>query len=147
MRYLVVAHRTADSAELMDRLQALARADPEAAFVLLVPATPATYLEEVASGRVRPARTIAAERARLIRDRIQEHGLLVATARVGNWDPMQAVEDELRTEAYAAIVISTLPPGISRWLNMDVPARLVRRFPRTQIIHVVAGRSGSLQTG
>jgi hypothetical protein len=39
IRYLVVAHRTADSAELMDRLLALAAADPAAEFVLLVPAT------------------------------------------------------------------------------------------------------------
>jgi len=141
MRYLVVAHRTADSAELMDRLLALAAADPPAEFVLLVPATPASYLDEVAEGRVRPASVIAAERASRIRERMLERGLNLASARVGAWDPMQAIDDELRGETYSAIVISTLPPGISAWLRRDVPARLARRYPQLEIVHVVAGRA------
>jgi hypothetical protein len=146
MRYLVVAHRTADSAELMDRLLALAAADPAAEFVLLVPATLPNYLDEVAEGRVRPASVIAAERASRIRDRMLGRGLNLAGARVGAWDPIQAIEDELRAETYSTIVISTLPPGISRWLRMDVPARLARRYPQLEFVHVVAGRLSSSET-
>jgi hypothetical protein len=146
MRYLVVAHRTGDSAELMDRLLALAAADPAAEFVLLVPATPPSYLDEVAEGRVRPASVIAAERASRIRERMLERGLKLASARVGAWDPMQAIEGELHAETYSAIVISTLPPGISRWLRMDVPARLARTYPQLEIVHVVAGRLSSAET-
>jgi hypothetical protein len=146
MRYLVVAHRTADSAELMDRLLALAAADPAAEFVLLVPATLPSYLDEVAEGRVRPASVSAAERASRIRERMLGRGLNLASARVGAWDPIQAIEDELRAETYSAIVISTLPPGISRWLRMDVPARLARRYPQLEFVHVVAGRLSSSET-
>ena len=138
-RHLVVAHRTADSAELLQRLRELARDDAATEFVLLVPATPASYLEEFAEGRVRPATAIAAERARRLRVRMLEHGLNIAAARVGDWDPVEAVAEELRNTSYSSIVLSTLPPGISRWLRMDVPARLARRFPHVRVIHVVAG--------
>jgi hypothetical protein len=145
MRYLVVAHRTADSVQLMDRLLALAVADSAAEFVLLVPATPPNYLDELAEGRVRPARVIAAERASRIRKRMLERGLNLASARVGAWDPVEAIEDELRNETYSTIVISTLPQGISRWLGMDVPARLARRYPKLEIVHVVADRLTSAE--
>jgi hypothetical protein len=146
MRYLVVAHRTADSTELMDRLLALAAADSAAEFGLLVPATPPNYLDELAEGRVRPARVIAAERASRIRKRMLERGLNLTTARVGAWDPVEAIEDELRSEPYSAIVISTLPQGISRWLGMDVPARVARRYPELEIVHVIADRLRSAET-
>ncbi len=35
-------------------------------------------------------------------------------------------------------VISTLPPGVSRWLLLDLRARVSRRYPRILVIHVVA---------
>lgn len=146
MRYLVVAHRTADSAELMDRLLAVAAADPTAEFGLLIPATPPSYPDELAMGRVRPARVMAAERASHIRKRMLERGLNITSARVGAWDPVEAIEDELRREAYSAIVISTLPQGISRWLGMDVPARVTRRYPELEIVHVIADRSSPAET-
>lgn len=143
-RHLVVAHRTADSPELLERLRALAQDDAE--FVLLVPATPATYLEEFTEGRVRPATAIAAERAFRIRARMLEHGLNIAAARVGDWDPVEAVAEELRTTRYTSIVLSTLPRGISRWLRLDVPARLARRFPDVAVVHVVAGSPAAMAT-
>jgi hypothetical protein len=43
-RYLIVAHQTAGSPELLERVRALAAADPEAEFTLLVPATPTGHL-------------------------------------------------------------------------------------------------------
>jgi hypothetical protein len=89
---------------------------------------------------------IAAERASRIRERMLERGLNLASARVGAWDPMQAIEDELRGQTYSAIVVSTLPPGISRWLRMDVPARLARGYPQLEVVHVVAGRLSSAET-
>src|SRR4029453_13826519 len=39
-RYLIVAHQTACSPELLERVKSLAAADPAAEFTLLVPATP-----------------------------------------------------------------------------------------------------------
>ena len=43
---------------------------------------------------------------------------------------MLAIEDELRAHAgqYDAIVLATLPPGISRWLRMDIHSQVARRF-------------------
>ena len=43
-RILIVAHQTAGSPELLERVKALAAADPEAEITLLVPATPTGHL-------------------------------------------------------------------------------------------------------
>ena len=43
-RYLIVAHQTACSPELLERVKSLAAADPAAEFTLLVPATPTGHL-------------------------------------------------------------------------------------------------------
>jgi hypothetical protein len=148
-RYLVVAHRTADSSELLARLRSLAEAEPATQFVLLVPAMPASYLEELAEGRFRPAGAIAADRARRIRQKMLEQHLNIVAARVGNFDPVQAIADELAYESYSGVILSTLSPGLSRWLRMDVPARLTRRFPDVAVTHVVAGEgeAGALEAG
>jgi PhnB protein len=53
-------------------------------------------------------------------------------------DPLQAITDELRTHpGYATLVICTLPPGISRWLKLDLVHRAERKFG-LRVIHVVA---------
>ena len=62
----------------------------------------------------------------------------MTAARIGNYDPLVAVQEELRGGGYDAVVISTLPPGVSRWLRMDLPARVSRHFPRIRVFHVVA---------
>jgi hypothetical protein len=38
------------------------------------------------------------------------------------------------------IVLSTLPPGPSRWIHWDVPSRMHREFPNVEITHLVAER-------
>ena len=43
-RILIVAHQTAGSPELLERVRALAADDPAADFTLLVPATPTGHL-------------------------------------------------------------------------------------------------------
>jgi hypothetical protein len=51
---------------------------------------------------------------------------------------LQAITDELRAQpGYEALVICTLPPGISRWLRLDLVHRVERRFG-LRVIHVVA---------
>jgi hypothetical protein len=139
-RYLVVAHRTADSDELLARLHSLAEADPNTEFVLLVPAGQPSYLEELAEGKFRPGGEIAAERAHRIRQKMLERHLNILAARVGNFDPVEAIADELAYESYSGVILSTLAPGISHWLRMDVPARLTRRFPDIAVTHVVASQ-------
>jgi hypothetical protein len=136
-RYLLVAHQTADSSELRSEVVDLLHQDPGAEFVLLVPATPIGLLQAV-GGEGRAALEVARSRARRARSLLEDVGARVTAARIGNYDPSVAVEEELRSGDYDTVVISTLPPGISRWLRLDLPAQVSRRFPRIRVIHVVA---------
>jgi hypothetical protein len=55
---------------------------------------------------------------------------------VGDADPLQAMDDALRTFGADEIVISTHPPGRSNWLEKDIIARARERYP-IPITHVV----------
>jgi hypothetical protein len=139
--YLLVAHQTAESDELLGSAKQLQEEDPEANFVLLVPATPVTDLltwerDETAE--------IARKKAAAASARLGEHGLRILEAKTGDQNPVAAIGDELleSQHRYAAIVLSTLPPGLSRWLNMDVISRARRTFPRHRVIHVVSAAPG-----
>src|SRR5437762_6820705 len=56
--------------------------------------------------------------------------------RGGRRRPALAVEDVLlRGETFDAIVLSTLPPGPSRWLRLDLPHRLEGKTG-LRVIHV-----------
>jgi hypothetical protein len=59
-----------------------------------------------------------------------------ARGEVGDDDPMQAIEDALRTFGADEIIISTHPPGRSNWLEKDVITRARERFD-LPITHVV----------
>ena len=122
-RYLVVAHQTATSSELLARLRELAADDPAATFSLLIPETPPSQL---LVDEQRAARETGEEARALL----QAAGLRVQGAVVGDSSPVLAIEDELRAHAgqYDAIVLATLPPGISRWLRMDIHSQVARRF-------------------
>jgi hypothetical protein len=61
---------------------------------------------------------------------------VVARGEVGDADPIQAMEDALRTFGAAEIIISTHPPGRSNWLEKDVIARARERYD-VPITHVV----------
>ena len=59
-----------------------------------------------------------------------------ARGEIGDGDPLQAVEDALRTFAPDEIVISTHPVGLSNWLEHGVvdAARLRFDVPITHVI-------------
>lgn len=59
-----------------------------------------------------------------------------ARGEVGDADPLQAMDDALRTFGADEIVISTHPPGRSNWLEKDIIARARERYP-IPITHVV----------
>jgi hypothetical protein len=135
-KYLVVAYQTASSPELLERLRAIASEDATHEFVLLVPATPVGHLVAWSEGEARSAAQRAAEQAR---DVLERNGLIVSRIAVGDEAPVIAVQDDLRDNPthYDGIVVSTLPLGISRWLGIDVPNQMRRRFG-LPVIHVVA---------
>lgn len=59
-----------------------------------------------------------------------------ARGQVGDDDPIQAIEDSLRTFGADEIVLSTHPPGRSNWLEAGVVERARERF-ECPIAHVV----------
>jgi hypothetical protein len=127
-RYLIVAHQTAGSPELLERVKELAAGDPAAEFTLLVPATPTGHL--LHNWEEGEARQLARRRAEEATRRLSEAGVRVTAARV--------VGDELQARpGYDRIVLSTFPPGVSRWLKGNLPATLNRRT-RLPVDHVVA---------
>lgn len=136
-RYLVVTHQTALSPDLQRKVRTLVAEDPAAEFAVLVPEAPGPPVTwegetvDVAGQRAEAAKTLLEETAR---------ARVVRTA-VGATDPLQAITDELLARpGYDALVISTLPPGISRWLKLDLVHRAERKFG-LRVIHVVAGAS------
>lgn len=135
-RYLVVARQTAASPELHDKLKEVASDDPQAEFVLLVPATPPRHLLSWVEGEARAAAQKACEVSRAI---LEQNGLRLSRVAVGDEAPVIAVQDDLRENPsrYEAIILSTFPLGISRWLGLDVLSEMERRF-EIPIIHVVA---------
>jgi predicted RNase H-like HicB family nuclease len=133
-RYLIVTHQTALSADLQRKVSALVAEDPAAEFAVLVPELPGAPLTwegetvDVARQRAEAAKTLLEEKA----------GARVSRIAVGGPEPLQAIADELGGHpGYDTLVICTLPPGLSRWLKLDLVHRAERRFG-LRVIHVVA---------
>jgi hypothetical protein len=61
----------------------------------------------------------------------------VVDARVGDPDPYQAILDSVNVEDFDQIIVSTFPPGLSRWLGADLINRLGRSVS-VPVTHVVA---------
>lgn len=133
-RYLVVAHRTAETPELLAEMRQIADADRDAAFVLLVPETPLEHLGMVTADVAAAAAEQAAVRARA---HFKDSGVMLEDVRVSDPNPVLAVTKELEADpGYARLIVSTFPPGISRWLRLDVPSRIERAVD-IPVTHVV----------
>jgi hypothetical protein len=133
-KYLVVTHQTALSPDLKSKVKALVAEDPAAEFAVLVPEAPGLPLTwegetvDVARQRAEAAKTLLEETA----------GARVFRTAVGAPEPLQAITDELLMHpGYDVLVICTLPPGVSRWLKLDLVHRAERKFG-LRVIHVVA---------
>ena len=137
-RILVVANKTADSEELAAALRERAEREP-AEFVLLVPATP-KGMTHVIDPHERERG--ADEQCDHAADRLREAGIEVVEAKVGDAEPLAAVEDELNEggDSYDEIIVSTLPKHVSRWLRLDLPSK-VRGLTDKPVTHVTAHKS------
>lgn len=140
-RYLVVAHRTLGGDHLMDHLRSLREAGP-CRFHLLVP-------EYHPGNHVWSEEEVTMEARRRLHDgleQLQEQGI-IADGEIGDANPVYAIGTVLRREgpgAFDGIVLSTLPPGPSRWLNLDVPSRVKKEYPRIALTHVVGEPAHSI---
>jgi len=119
---LVVANVTAASDDLIAALGERAEKGP-AEFTLLLPA----------SGGDSESAHREMERAL---DRMREAGL-EAKGMVGDRDPVVAVVEAWDPRRYDEVLVSTLPSGTSRWLQIDLPHRIAR-FTGVPVTHVVA---------
>ena len=133
-RYLVVAHQTSESPELAQELTELATTDPDAEFVLVIPATPVKHLGGWTEGE---ARAVAEQKAVRAQERLEAVGVNIVDWRVGDPHPYLATTDALTGDQFDAVIVSTFPPGISRWLRFDVINRL-RREIDLPVTHVIA---------
>lgn len=130
-RYLVVANQTLGGEPLVARIRELAREGPSA-FHVVVPASPPrdhVWTEG-------EARAVAQTRLDGALKRLAELGVEV-DGEVGDESPMLAIEDAIRDGGpFEAIVLSTLPPRLSRWLKVDLVHRVESAFGQ-RVIHVV----------
>ena len=117
--YLVVGNQTLDSAELAEAIRERLGTGP-VTFHLVVPATPISHKLTWDEDEARDAAT---ERLNQAIERLGASGAEVS-GEIGVPDPVQATRDALRGREVDEIILSTLPPGISRWLGQDVPTRL-----------------------
>src|SRR5918999_755921 len=122
---LVVANVTAASDELLEALTTRAARD-DAEFTLVVPAT--------GGGKV--GREAAKARLDAAVARMRAAGLEV-DARIGDPDPVMAVQDVWDPSKFDEVIVSTLPTGASKWLLVDLPHR-VQRMTDAPVTHVVA---------
>jgi GABA permease len=51
-----------------------------------------------------------------------------ADGAVGDPDPMKAIGNAVAQRRFDEIILSTLPPGVSRWLALDLPHRVKRKI-------------------
>jgi hypothetical protein len=131
-RILVVANETVGGAELLTELRE--RAGSRRTIVLVVSPALNSPLRTWASDED-DARAAAGDRLVASLAAMRSAGL-DATGEVGDGDPIQAIEDALRTFRPDELVLSTHPPGRSHWLERGVVDRARERFA-IPVTHVV----------
>lgn len=130
-RYLVVANQTLGGERLLAELRARVAQGPSS-FHLVVPAT---HPHEEGNHIDRHARDHAQQRLDDVLERLRDLDAEV-TGEVGDASPVLAINDALIAHEADEIILSTLPPGVSRWLKRDLPHRVERRFnlPLTLVV-------------
>lgn len=129
--YLIVGNQTLSGGHLIRKVSESLAAGP-CAFYVVVPATPPPESLTWTEGS---ARATAQARLEQALARFRALGADI-DGEVGDPSPLEAVADVLRQRAFDEIVVSTLPPGPSRWLRMDLPHRIGRAFglPVTHLV-------------
>jgi hypothetical protein len=142
LRILVVANETVGGRELRERIGERARGR-RAEVLVVTPAlnTPLRHFTSDVDG----AREEAGKRLEDSLARLREAGI-EARGEVGDGDPLQAIEDALRTFGADEVIISTHPEGRSNWLERGVVTGARERFA-LPITHVVVDLEAEREAG
>jgi hypothetical protein len=131
-RVLIVARQTADSPQLLEAVAWRAGASP-CNFTLLVPAFPPRLHgvgDPTDAGQRAAERRIASAVPLLSRAAGSE-----VVAVIGAPEPFAAVRDALQLMGFDEVILSMLPARISRWLRVELPARIrALGVPVTEVI-------------
>ena len=138
-RYLVVANQTLAGEHLLEQVRDCLSRGPCTFFVVV----PATSPSDHAVWTEGEAVALARERLDAALDAFRKLGA-EAEGDVGDPNPVDAIRDALRDREFDAVILSTLPPGISRWLGQDLPHRVERELD-LPVIHVVGDHQPARQ--
>jgi hypothetical protein len=141
VRVLLVANKTLGSGEVSEFVRNR-MATEECQFTLLVPATPRWNREpasRLAGGLASVSEGIGSShdnednyeyaRSRLAYGLEVLRGLGAAVdGDVGDPDPAKAINEALKQRHFDEVALSTLPKGVSRWLRLDIPHQVERKF-------------------
>jgi hypothetical protein len=129
-RYLVVSNQTLGGAALAAKIRTALEEGPSE-FHIVVPATAPSHFAWTEG----EARAVAQERLDAALSWFATIGA-TATGEVADEHPLYAMRDALREQPADEIIISTLPPGMSRWLRQDLPRKARKEFG-LPVTHVV----------
>jgi hypothetical protein len=122
-RYLVVANQTLGGDHLLELLRERA-SQGDASIHVLVPATvDQTHL----TSDEETDYLLARRRLDVALKRFSDLGVEV-TGEVGEHLVVDTILDVLRRESFDEVIVSTLPAGVSRWLGLDLPRHVERRW-------------------
>jgi CIC family chloride channel protein len=113
-RYIVVGSRSLGGSALTAELTRLATSEEDVRIHVVVPLAAGADL------------TTARQRLEMQLGIIDELGI-VATGEIGDADPLVAIDAALAREPAVGIILSTFPPGSSRWQRSGVPSGVARR--------------------
>lgn len=137
-RILVVAHKTLAGPALLEEVGRRMKAGDCSVHVVVPINHPMGAFTEASC--IAQAERALHEGVRRIRD-LDATGAIDVTGEVGDANPVYAVQCvQNRGEAIDEIILSTLPPGPSRWLSGNVPRRMAKAFPGVSVTHVLGSR-------
>ena len=133
--YLVVANKTLGGDGLGAQLRRVIDSDRTATFVVIVPLqTPVAMDSGGAMGGIAVSYSdvayfeeAAQERLTALLDWFRD-ARVNATGEIVRGDPLVAIDRVVRSQRFDEIIVSTLPARFSRWLRLDLPQKMARRF-------------------
>ena len=132
-RCLIVANQTLDSPALAQAVAERVKAE-EHTFFVVVPATPLKYqtasfpgASQLGSSPEERSFAVATQRLDRALEQIRGSGA-TADGEVGDPDEYESAQKAIRAFGPQEVLVSTLPPRLSRWLRQDLPGKIDRAF-------------------